>query len=601
VPDGSLSEARIETLEAELAQARFELSATNAQLSATNAQLTQMTTKLGEVESQRDKLRRAYQQVLEQLRLLEQRIFVAKAERIDHRQLEMEFQETQKKLGELASQLGAVEGTDAENAQGADDAGAGENADPQAALGSRPSGKPPPEQRSKPKGRRNLETAEMPERRIEITDPELEGRAERIGWEVSYKLGRQKPGPVRIAIARAKYKLSEEGSDETSIKTAPLPRSLLKRSILAPSMLAHIIACKFCYGMPSYRQEKMLAADGIALDRGSMARSVEDVGASLGEIVLACAAHAKKNAFCLSTDATGIAIQPEPLPGGGRQPCRKGHFFVVLADKEHIFFEFQPKHTSAAVCDMFRGFSGFIQADAHAIYDALFRGEAVDDPAAAPLEVACWAHARRRFWEAAVSGYSIGKEGLLRIRKLYELDQGWKKLPPSTRKVKRQTILKPLVDDFFTWVAEQHALVEKERGLVRSALGYAVRQEQALRRFLEDGRLRIDNTAAEREIKPVATGRKSWLFFGSDDHATAAANLLSLIASAKLHDIDAEQYLAELIHVMPYWPRQRYLELAPFRWKHTRARLDPAELQREIGPITVPPPLADSAEQAPSS
>src|SRR5690606_5626490 len=74
-----------------------------------------------------------------------------------------------------------------------------------------------------------------------------------------------------------------------------------------------------------------------------------------------------------------------------------------------------------------------------------------------------------------------------------------------------------------------------------------------------------------------------------------------LVASAKLHDIDAEQYLAELIHVMPYWPRQRYLELAPFRWKHTRARLDPAELQREIGPITVPPPLADSAEQAPSS
>jgi hypothetical protein len=386
-----------------------------------------------------------------------------------------------------------------------------------------------------------------------------------------------------------------------TIKTAPLPRSLLRRSILAPSMLAHIIACKFCYGMPYYRQEKMLAADGIDLDRGSMARSVEDVGASLGEVVLACAEHAKKNAFCLSTDATGIAIQPEPLPGGGRQPCRKGHFFVVLADRDHIFFEFQPKHTSAAVCDMFRGFSGFIQADAHTIYDALFRGEAVDDPADAPIEVACWAHARRRFWEAAVSGYAVGKEGLLRIRKLYELDQSWKKQPPSTRKKKRQTVLKPLVDDFFTWVQGQYLLVEKERGLVRKALGYAVRQEKALRRFLDDGRLRMDNTAAEREIKPIATGRKNWLFFGSDDHATAAANLLSLIASAKLHDIHPELYLAELIHVMPYWPRERYLELAPFRWKQTRARLDPAELRREVGPVTVPPPFSDSAEQAPPS
>jgi len=588
VPDGHVSESRIEELETALAQARSKLTATAAQLS-------EVTTKLGEVESQRDSLRRAYQQVLEQLRLLERRIFVAKAERIDHRQLEMEFQETQKKLDALASQL---QGAETESAQSADDAGGAENADPQAQLGSRPSGKPPANKRPKPKGRRNLETADMPEQRIEITDPELEGKAERIGWEVSYKLGRQKPGPVRIAVARAKYKTTEEGSDETSFETAPLPRSLLRRGILAPSMLAYIIACKFCYGMPYYRQEKMLAADGIDLDRGSMARSVEDVGASLGEVVLACAAHAKQNAFCLSTDATGIAIQPEPLPGGGRQPCRKGHFFVVLADKDHVFFEYQPKHTSAAVCDMFRGFSGFIQADAHAIYDALFRGEAVDDPADAPLEVACWAHGRRRFWEAAVSGYSVGKEGLLRIRKLYELDESWKRLPPSTRKAKRKTILEPLVNEFFTWAQEQYQLVKKERGLVRKALGYVVRQEQALRRFLEDARLKMDNTAAEREIKPVATGRKNWLFFGSDDHASAAANLLSLIASAKLHAIDPEQYLAELIHVMPYWPRERYLELAPFRWKHTRARLDSDELSREVRPITVPSPPADSVEQA---
>src|SRR5690606_35867433 len=164
------------------------------------------------------------------------------------------------------------------------------------------------------------------------------------------------------------------------------------------------IACKFCYGMPFSRQEKMLAADGIDLDRGSMARSAEDVGASLGDIVLACAAHAKKNAFCLSTDATGIAIQPEPLPGGGRQPCRKGHFFVVLADRDHIVCELQRKPTGGAVRDMSRGFGGFIQADARAIYDALFRGKAVNDPSDAPLEVACWAHARRRFWEAADSG-----------------------------------------------------------------------------------------------------------------------------------------------------------------------------------------------------
>jgi transposase len=582
----SSTPSRIEELEAELARARAALSATAEQLSNVSAQLSA-------VESERDKLRRAYQRLLEQMELLRRRIFVAKAERVDHRQLELEFEKTREQLEALAQKL---QDADAET-------------DPQAQPGSRPSdpsssGKGP---RNKPKGRRNLALLDIPEQRIELTDPELEGKAKRIGWEVSYKLGRQKPGPVKVVIARAKYQAPSEpsdgsgesaGSQSSPIVTAPLPRSLLRRSFLAPSMLAYLVVAKFRYGMPYFRLEQQLAADGIQLDRGSMARVIEDLGAVLGAIVLVCAEHARKNAFCLSTDATGVAIQPERLPGRGRQPCRKGHFFVVLADKDHVFFEYQPKHTSAAVCDMFRGFSGYVQADAHAVYDALFRGEATGDPADAPLEVGCWAHCRRRFWEAAVSGYSVGKQGLMRIRKLYELDESWKKLPPSQRKKKRQAVLAPLVDEFYGWVQTQYALVGTERGLVRKALGYAVRQEQALRRFLEDGRLRIDNTGAEREIKPVATGRRAWLFFGSDDHATAAANLLSLIASAKLHDLDPERYLLELVRVMPYWPRERYLDLAPFRWKLTRARLDPAELAREVGPVTVPPPLADPPEQA---
>jgi hypothetical protein len=353
--------------------------------------------------------------------------------------------------------------------------------------------------------------------------------------------------------------------------------------------------------MPYYRQEEQLDADGIDLDRGTMARTVEDVGASLGPIVLATADDARRHAFCLSTDATGVAIRPEPLPDGRRQACKKGHFFVVLADKKHIFFEFQAKHTSAAVCEMFRGFSGFIQADAHAIYDALFRGEAVDDADSAPIEVACWSHLRRRFWEAAVSGFAIGREGLLRIRKLYELDQSWIDLPPAARLEKRQTILKPFVDEFFDWLRAQNDLTSQVRGLVNKALGYALRQEHALRRFLDDGRLRMDNNHSENALRVIASGRKAWLFFGSDDHATAAANLYSLIAGCKLHGIDPERYLAEVIRVMPYWPRDRYLELAPAYWVRTRECLDPAELAAELGHITVPPISPDTAEQAASS
>ena len=312
----------------------------------------------------------------------------------------------------------------------------------------------------------------------------------------------------------------------------------------------------------------------------------------------ACVDDARKNAFCLSTDATGVAIRPEPLPDGRRQPCRKGHFFVVLADKKHIFFEFQPKHASAAVCEMFRGFCGYIQADAHAIYDALFRGDAVEDGAAPPIEVACWSHARRRLWEAAVSGFAVGREGLLRVRKLYELDQAWSKLPPAARLQKRQAVLAPLVDEFFAWVHAQNDLSTQERGLVTKALGYAIRQELALRRFLVDGRLRMDNNSSENALRIVATGRKAWLFFGSDDHAQAAANLYSFIAGCKLHKLDPELYLAEIIRIMPYWPRDRYLELAPAYWAQTRARLDPLELDAELGFVTVPSLCPDTAEQA---
>ncbi len=205
----------------------------------------------------------------------------------------------------------------------------------------------------------------------------------------------------------------------------------------------------------------------------------------------------------------------------------------MLTDEGHVFFDFQPKHTSLAVWQMFKGFSGYVQADAYAIYDALFKG-----------------------------------------------------------------IPRPLVDAFFTWARAEHDK-RPERGLVATALGYSIRHEKALRRFLDDGRLRMDNNSAERELKVIAVGRRAWLFYGSDDHAGAAGNTLSLIASCKLHRLDPELYLTEIIRILPYWPRTRYLELAPKYWAATRARLSPDELKLPLGRITVPPP--PSKEQTSSN
>jgi transposase len=610
---------RIVGLEAQLEQTQSSLAKTQSELAKTKDELERTK---GDLE----KIRHAYRRVLEELALMRKRLFVAKGERKDTTAEQLAFEGLLAEASLLARALEA-----AEQAQKAQEAESKEQAEPKAPEA--PAAPEPPtkedDPRPKPKGRRNLEASTLPVVRVELTDPELEGKAERIGFEESSRLGYERGGARRIVLARAIYKVEGEpaappptegertdGEPEattppagpidpsegrTQLITARLPKELFRRRLLAPSMIAYILVGKYTMGLPFYRLEQKLAYDGACIDRGTMCRYAEDAGATLGAIVLAARDEAFATSFCLSTDATGISIQPTRLDDGTRQACRKGHFFVVLADRDHVFFEYQPKHTSAAVCEMFRGFSGYIQADAHAIYDALFRGPTSPDPdgetsGEPPKEVGCWSHARRKFWEAAVCKHRIGVEGLARINAIFMADKPLWKLPPAKRHALRQQYVRPLVDSFFEW-AKATSTATYERGLVATALGYAVRQEPPLRRFLEDGRLRLENNGSERALRPIAVGRKNWLFCGSDDHASAAANLFSLVASCKLHELDPEAYLADVIRVMPYWPRDRYLELAPKYWARTRARLDPAELAQPLGHVSVPGPLPPPEEQ----
>jgi transposase len=546
----------------------------SALTSATDS-LSKTAATLAKVTAERDKLRHAYDLLKGQLELLRRRIFLAQAERIDTEQLELEFAETKARLDTLAKQLGTA-------AAAAPDASAAAP-DPKSRA-----------KKTKPSGRRDLAAEDMPEERVEITDPALEGTAERIGFEVSYKLGRRRGGPVRIAMARVKYKVTSEGEADTFV-TAPLPREIMDGGMLAPSLIAHLLTKKFRFGMPFTRLVEEFAAEGVRLDDGTMCRYAEHIGATLGCIVDACAKEAKETAFCLSTDATGIAIQPPRHPAGKRQPCVKGHFFVVLADRDHVFFEYQPKHTSDAVCAMFKGYKGYVQADAHCVYDALFRGDARNDETDKPPdEVGCWSHARRKFWEAAVTTKDpASREALLRVHALFELEEGWRDLAPRQRHERRQLASRPMLDDFFAWADGVYERVSGVRGPVASAFGYAMRQRDALRRFLDDGRLRLENNASERALRVIAVGRKAWMFCGSDGHAQSAANLFSLIASCKLHGLDPESYLADVIRVVPYWPRDRYLELAPKYWTRTRERLVRAELELPVGHVTVPPRRAE--------
>src|SRR5690606_17673068 len=127
---------------------------------------------------------------------------------------------------------------------------------------------------------------------------------------------------------------------------------------------------------------------------------------------------------------------------------------------------------------------------------------------------------------------------------------------------RRQKHLRAHIEDFFRWAKDELAKTP-ERGLLRTALNYAVRQEEALARFLENGRLVLDNNRSERALRKVAVGRKAWLFAGSDGHAESLSHLFSLDASARLHGLDPEAYFRDLIRVLPFWPRDRHLELCP--------------------------------------
>ncbi len=227
-----------------------------------------------------------------------------------------------------------------------------------------------------------------------------EGKAERVGFEESYKLAWQRGGHRKLVIARVKYR-TVNGAGESAVETTPMPAEAFARSLAAPSLLAHIISEKHLMGLPLYRTEDRFARDGTPIDRGTMSHWLDDAGATAGATVIAAARkEALATAFCLATDATGVAVEPIPTGDKKRQPCRRGHYFVQIADRDHVFFEFTPRETSAVDGQRF--------------------------------EVACWTHGRRRLWEAAIATKSeIAREGLFRIGRMYALDEKWRGKPPD--------------------------------------------------------------------------------------------------------------------------------------------------------------------------
>ncbi|MBX3157659.1 MAG: IS66 family transposase [Deltaproteobacteria bacterium] len=290
----------------------------------------------------------------------------------------------------------------------------------------------------------------------------------------------------------------------------------------------------------------------------------------------------------ISTDATGAAIQPTKAKDGKSLACKKGHFFTAVVDAHAVLFAYVERHTSEAVKALFGDFRGLLQADASAVYNVLARGRPPDVDDGVEL-VGCFAHCRRGFFEAALCRHPAGVQGLMRIRAMYAVDDAGRRVPRADRTAFRAAHLRPLMDEFFTWAAAARDLTPG-RNLATKALGYALNQEAELRRVLVDGDIPLDNTRAERALRKIVVGRKNWLFYGTDTHAEAAAAIFSIIATCRLHAIDPFVYFDEVLRVLPYWPHDRYIELAPPHWLATRARLDAEQIARPLSDFTVPSP-----------
>jgi len=241
---------------------------------------------------------------------------------------------------------------------------------------------------------------------------------------------------------------------------------------------------------------------------------------------------------------------------------------------------------------MLGGFRGNLLADAAAIYDTLHRDGAI--------EVGCWFHLRRYFWRGLPSDPQRALEALSLIAKLFEIERDCRGLSLSEHTAQRAARAKPVLDILDKWIERNRDEVDP-RGPLDQGIGYYQNQREALHRFLGDGRLRLDNSISEQQLRNAVLGRHNWMFFANETGLKWYTKFRSLIASCALHDINAHQYLEQVLRLAPHWPVSRVLELSPKYWKttldnlderHQRILIPPWEREWPVVDATAPPESA---------
>jgi transposase len=349
-----------------------------------------------------------------------------------------------------------------------------------------------------------------------------------------------------------------------AITQPPAPSHPIARGRAGPKLLAHILFSKYGLHLPLHRQSTTYAREGIDLDVSTLADWVGAAATTLMPLVEAIRAHVFA-AERIHADDTTVPVLATGKTRAGRvwTYVRDDRPFAGPDPPAAVFFysrdragEHPERHLAS--------YTGLMQADAYAGFNRLYDAGRKAGPI---IEAACWAHARRKFFDLArLSKAPIAIAAVERIDALFAIEREINGLVPSERLCQRQERSRPLVVELENWLREQRSRVSKNSETGK-AINYSLKRWLALTRFLDDGRLCMSNNAAERELRAVAVGRKNWTFAGSDEGGRRAAALYTLIATAKLNDIDPQGWLADVLARLPDHPAKRLDELLPWNWR----------------------------------